>query len=373
MLISATYICPVKGLAGLEPPDPCQLARAAKAAKGLGLDRLLLPVLEESLLGPSRDKAKFLDGLIQALDQVAEAGLTAFLIAPAQRILGLDWAPPYLVRAVRDARAGPVFVDGRVRKLLPSEWWKSMAAVQKRIRIFHELVGAVSGHPALAGWIVFDRALEWSRPDVQGADLVLRSFVAEIKDRDERNSIVLGLGWSELLDPGLSVGLAGHVDGVRISGGETQPTVTDRGSGLGAEILMATYVGTLARWLYERPIQVEIGWGVLERSGIPEDIAETVRALGGAVLAGAAWTSLIDPHPKLNFEPPWGMRHGLNGISLLDHGAEPKEQVETWLRAIRSIPPEKGANRFIDISREEYTAHPRTHFLRLWDHFRESL
>jgi len=373
MLISATYICPVKGLAGLEPPDPRQLGRVAKAAKGLGLEKLLLPVLEESLLGQSRGKVAFLDGLIQALNQVAEAGLTTCLIAPAQRILGLDWVPPYLVRAVRDTRAGPVFVDGRVRNLLPSEWWKSMAVVQKRIRIFRELVGAVSGHPALAGWIILDRALEWSRPDVQAADLVLRSFVTEIKDRDERNSIVLGLGWSELLDPGLSVGLAGHVDGVRISGGETQPTVTDRGSGLGAEILMAIYVGTIARWLYERPIQVEIGWGVLEKANIPEDIAEPARALAGAVPAGAAWTSLIDPHPKLNSEPPWGMRHGLNGIGLLDHGAEPKEQVETWLRAIRSILPHKGADEFIDISREEYTADPRTHLLRLWDHFRESL
>lgn len=372
MLTSATYICPVKGLAGLEPPDPLRLNQAAKAAKSLGLERLLLPVLEESLLGTSRDKVDFLEGLIQAVDQVAEAGLTTWLIAPAQRILGLDWVPPYLVRAVRDPQAGPVFVDGRVRSLWPSEWWTSTTTIQKRIRIFGELVAAVSGHPALTGWLILDRALEWSRPDFQTADLVIRSFVAEIRDRDESDCITLGLGWPELLDPGMALGLTGQVDGVRISGGETQPQEMDKCSGLGGEILMATYLGTIARWLFERPIEVEIGWGISDKTGIPEDITEGAKALAGKAIAGATWLSLIDPHPKLNHQPPWVMRPGLNRISLLDHGAEPKEQVETWLKEIRSSTPREGNNDFIDITREEYTADPRTHLPRLWDHFRES-
>ena len=50
MLISATYICPVRGLAGLEPPEPIRLGQAAKVAKSLGIERLMLPVLEESHL-----------------------------------------------------------------------------------------------------------------------------------------------------------------------------------------------------------------------------------------------------------------------------------------------------------------------------------
>jgi len=32
MLISATYICPVRGLASLEPPEPTRLLQAAKVA-----------------------------------------------------------------------------------------------------------------------------------------------------------------------------------------------------------------------------------------------------------------------------------------------------------------------------------------------------
>ena len=119
MLISATYVCPVRGLAGFEPPEPILLGQAAKVAKGIGVERLMLPVLEEALLGTSRAKVGFLDGLIEALNQVAEAKLTAWLIAPAQRVLGLDWVPPHLVRTVCDPQAGPVFVEGTIKNLRP--------------------------------------------------------------------------------------------------------------------------------------------------------------------------------------------------------------------------------------------------------------
>ena len=38
MLTSATYICPLRGLAGLEPPEPNRLGQAAHAAKTMGLE-----------------------------------------------------------------------------------------------------------------------------------------------------------------------------------------------------------------------------------------------------------------------------------------------------------------------------------------------
>jgi len=56
MLISATYICPIRGLIGLEPPEPVRLCQAAKVAKGVGVERLMAPVLEEALLRTTRAK-----------------------------------------------------------------------------------------------------------------------------------------------------------------------------------------------------------------------------------------------------------------------------------------------------------------------------
>lgn len=371
-MISATYICPVRGMATLEPPEPTRLGQAARVAKGLGLERLMLPVLEESLLGTSRAKVVFLDGLIQALDQVVEAGLTAWLIAPAQRVLGLDWCAPYLVKPVRDPEAGLVFVDGRVRNLRPIDWWEDPSLIQKRIRIFGDLVAAVSGHSALTGWVILDRALEWSRPDVQAADLVLRSFMAGVREHDESGVIYLGLGWSELLDPEIGQTLTDKVDGLRISGGEKQPAGMEKISDLAAELLVAAYFGTLGRWLFGRPTQIEIGWGMLDKPAAPEDILEAAKRLAGQGLAGVTWLSLADPDSRLCSQPPWVLRSGLERIGLLDQNLEPKEQVEACLNAIRSGQPGDAINDFIDISAKEYMSDPHTHLSRLWQHFRES-
>ena len=372
MMISATYICPVKGLASLEPPEPARLGQAARVAQNLGLERLLFPVLEESLLETSRAKVSYLKGLIKGLDQVAEAGLTAWLIAPAQRLLGLDWVPPHLVKGVRDPGAGRVFVEGRLRNLRPYNWWDDLSILQKRIKISHELVAAVSGHPALMGWIIMDRALEWLRPDPEVADLVLKSYMEEIRERDETGSIFMSLSWSELLAPEMAQALTQQVDGVRVGGLESLPQRLDRPAGLVGELLMASYLGMLSKWLFGRPIEIEIGWGLLDQAGNPDMILEAGKRLARQSLAGMIWLSLIDPEPRLNTQPPWSQRPGLEQVGLLNHGLEPKEWVEPLLKEILTTKTRREVNGFIDLSLEEYLANPQTHLSRLWDHFRES-
>lgn len=77
---------------------------------------------------------------------------------------------------------------------------------------------AVIGHPALSGWLVIDRALEWARPDLEVPDLALRSCLAEIREHDEGGGVYFGLGWSELLRPEMAQTLAQQVEGLRMSG-----------------------------------------------------------------------------------------------------------------------------------------------------------
>jgi hypothetical protein len=371
MLISSTYLCPVRGLAGLEPPEPTRLGRAAKVAKGLGIQRLMLPVLEEALVSSGRTSVRYLDGLIRALDQLDEVGLPVWLNAPAQKVLGLTWAPPHLVKANRDPEADSVFVDGRVRNLRFFDWWEDPSVIQKRIRAFHELVDAVSDHPALTGWLILDRALEWSRPDLEQADLVLKTFMAEIREHDETGTIFLGLGLQELLEPDMAQVLARQVDGVYISGGEREPPGITARARLAGELELASYLGTMARWLLERPTEIEIGWGMLDKASDHEETMEGFKRLARQGVAGANWISLIDPEPPLHSHPPWVLRSGLERIGLLDRALEPKEQVETWFENIESIEPRDDVYDFIDIGKGEYLEDPHTHLSRLWDYYRE--
>jgi hypothetical protein len=129
---------------------------------------------------------------------------------------------------------------------------------------------------------------------------------------------------------------------------------------------------TLAKWLFRRPTEVEIGWGMLDKARDPVEIVEAGKRLANQGIAGAVWLSLVDPEPGLYAHPPWGLRSGLERVGLLDQDLEPKEYVEFWLKEIRTSEPRDGRADFIDISPEEYVDDPQAHLPRLWNHFRES-
>lgn len=202
MTISSTYICPLRGLSSLDPPDPVRLSQAGKSAADLGMNGLILAIQEEIMHGPVKLKVSYLDGVIKALDSIADAGLSARLIAPARRIMGLDWVPPCLVRAMKDPKGTPVFLEGRIRTLWPYNWWNDLSVLQRRLALFGEICSAISGHEALGGWIIMDRELDWVRPDSDVADLVCKAYLAHIKEKDENASVYLGMHWSEFIKTG---------------------------------------------------------------------------------------------------------------------------------------------------------------------------
>lgn len=371
MPFSATYVCPVRGLADLEPPDPEMLFRAGKTARALGIDHLVFPVLEDSLLGPPRSRVRFLDGLVTALDRVSEAGLGSWLIGPAGRVLGLDWAPPFLVKGSRDPSAPAVFVGGDIRNLHPLDWWRDPALIQKRITVFRELVSAVAGHPSLQGWILLDRALEWARPETDGAEFVLRSLLAELRDRDESTIAYLGLGCSELLSPEMSARLSGLVDGLWMSGMETGLSGLPPPSHLEGEVLLAAYLAAMCLWLYGRPVVVEIGWNLLRGAGDREQVLVNLERLASQGIGGVHWLTLVDPRPGTNRQPPWSLHRGLERAGLLDYRLEPKEGVDTWLAGTRLQGKTEHGFDFIDLSRDDFLLDPRAHLARLRDHFLE--
>jgi len=373
MIVGADYICPVRGLTGLEPPKPETLRKAARAAKDLGLERIAIPLLEESLTRGTKARIRFLDGLIMALDQIAESGLNALLIAPSSKLLALRWAPPYLVHGYRDPRAAPVFVDGALRTLHPLDWWADPPLIQSRLKLFRELLSAVSGHPVLKGWVLLDRAFEFFRPGLEPAEFVLRSYVSEVRERDETATVLLGLGRSDLIKPQPALGVASLVDGIRISGSEDSIPGLPAVSHLAGETKLSAFLAGVSLWLFEKPLEIQMGFGSSLGTGDPEEVSANLLRIAAQGPSSLNWMSLIDPEPELYKAIPWSLKPGLNRTGLLDPGFEPKKHTEEWIKTARVAEIGGRGSEFIDISREEYLDDPAMHLARLYDHFIESL
>jgi hypothetical protein len=371
MLISANYICPVRGLATLQAPEPGRLGQAAKVARGIGLERVLIPVLEEALMGRTKAKIAYIDGLVDALDQVNDADLEAWFIAPTQRLLGLDWAAPPMVGGFQDPAAPPVFVDGRVRHLRRLDWWADPSLIQKKIGALREVLSGVCGHTGLTGWLILDRALEWVRPDGQAAEWVLKAVCGEIRDRHEEATIDLGIGWSELLQPHAAAALSKQVDGLHVSGLEVWPPELRKPARGPDALWAAAFTGALTQWLFSRPTVVEVGWGFENSPGDSEWMAEVALMVGRQALGGIRWASLADPDSGSGDAPPWTCRPGLDGMGLLGRDLEPKAWAEPCIHRIRGAASEAKPADFVDVEATEYSEDPQMHFSRLWNHFLE--
>jgi hypothetical protein len=369
MKISAFYACPVRGMMQLEPPDPRRLEQAARTSKSLGLEKLFLPVMEASLAGSRRAKIAYLDGMVQALDRGAEAGVSLWLIAPCHRALGIVWPAPHMVTPTQNPDGDPVFLDGRVRYLRAFDWWSDPSLVQKRILSLREVVSATQGHPALSGWVMMDRDLEWPRPGVQAAEFVWRAFAAEVREKDAKVALYLGVGWREVLHPEIIRHIAAGADGLRIGGFEKDPPGWMGRGNPGRKVLQAAYVGSLARWLTKKPVEVETGWALQEKPGQGQEWFEAWEKLASHGLEGSMWYNLCDPEPGLRGDPPWAVYRGLEQSGLLDLHLNPKAWVEDWLQEMKEAGTAKKAGDFIDLSEEEYLQDPEMHFSRLWDHF----
>jgi hypothetical protein len=264
-----------------------------------------------------------------------------------------------------------VFVDGKLRRLRPYPWWSDPSVFQKRMVLFRELVSAIGPHPALSGWLIMDKALEWARPDRNVADLIVRATVTEIREKDEAGPIFMSSGWMELLHPQLVKSLSGYVNGFHLGGLDKIPSHFGRPPGLVGELMMAAYMVSLGRWFFSSNVEIEAGWTWPAQTSDLEEVAQTYGWLAEQGPAGIVFPTLVDPDPTMHHFPPWSVRPELRHIGLMDRGLEPKENAEALIHRLAATAPKEDCVDFIDVSKDEYGSDPEMHFPRLWDHFRE--
>jgi len=340
-------------------------------AKNLGVDRLDIPVLEEALFQPSREKVSFLDGLVNALDRLEAGGMEASLVLPAQNVLGLRWVIPELARPLTHPEGKAVFVAGRVRNLKPYYWWTDPWIIQKRMKAFSEALSAVGGHPVLKSLLIMDHALEWPRPDREAAFVVARTQVAEVREQGRgQSSAGIGLGWEDLLEPLVAREVSEEVGWIRVGGIEAPPKGIEAPDTLPEEVLLAAFMGSVASWLFEKATEVEVGWTMSKEIIDEESLAEACSRFAKQGLAGMTFLNLVEPEPFVRSMPPWPLRSDLDKVGLLNHHLDPKPWAEQCLKEMKLPGPVESASSFIDVGREEYEENPEMHLIRLWERFR---
>lgn len=373
MNLSAVYICPIRGMAGLEPPDPETLFKAARVGADLGLTRLELPVMEEALDRP-RLASAYLDGLVKALDAADQAGMSVELAPLPRHLLELKLGSRNLYKPGENQTQQPVFLEGKIRRLSPLNWWTDPGLLTRHIKLVREIAAALSGHPALKSWLLLDR--HWTGLEVGGEalDWLLQALIEEVRSRDESVELRAGLTWTELLRPELTSLLSARLAGFRLAGLNHPPKWFFKGqeSGPADELALAAFVAMMGQWLIGLPVSVETGW---KWAGPIKDESRDRAALER--LAGhlqdslsLSWPNLVVPLPHRAPEPPWLDDQAFTRLGLLDHTLEPFDWLEPLMENKQTPEPDLD---FIDIDTSEFRIDPALHLERLFNHWSASL
>ena len=120
------------------------------------------------------------------------------------------------------------------------------------------------------------------------------------------------------------------------------------------EVKLSAYLSALCLWLFRKPLDVQVGFGLGAGTGDPEEVTERLRLFAGYEVASLTWMTLVDPEPGLRQAIPWVQRPGLENAGIFDPSLEPKKDVENWIRTARTAKTGGLSLDFIDVSRKEY-------------------
>jgi hypothetical protein len=333
-----------------------------------------------------------LDRLVHVLERADDNNLAVFPTLFTGHTGGLNWLPPWMLMTSTAEKQFQVFSKNRVRGNRPRNPYSDPEVMEAQIFFLRELLGAVSGHPALIGWNLGSEASLWAvPPDEFSANLWLQAMTETLKEKNDEVPVTLGLHVRDLLEnlgPRLSL-VAHHLDyvGIRVN----LPHISWSEGPLDKAVL--PFVARVIEWLAKKPVSVldfglptiptvqdswsrmirdQGGVSLFSEDDVAEFVDEALAHLRRSRMLGVYWQSFGDYHPSIWNWPPLDRNMPERFLGLLRHDGSPKPATAVFKP--RPTETEEGRQEsvdWIDVGEEEYYEDPAPHLSRLYRRFRE--
>jgi len=392
-ILGVNYWPQRKGMFMWREFDERAIAEDISVISDLGLSCVGISLLWEDFQPrPQNVPPLMLNRLVRLLEMAADKNLDVIPTLFTGHAGGLNWLPPWMLRASTGKRHLQVFSQNKVRSNEPRNPYSDPEVMEAQIFFLRELLGAVSGHPALVAWNLGNEPFLWAvPPDEFSVRLWLQAMTETFREMDEDVPLTLGLGVEDLAKNwGLTlrlvaqsldyVGIQVNLHHISWSEGPFDKAVLP-------------FVASITEWLAKRPISlldfglptiptVQDSWSrmIRDQGGVSlfneDDVAEFVgeelAQLRRFRMLGVFWESFGDYHPSIWNWPPLDRNMPERFFGLLRHDGTPKPAAAVFKP--RPTETEEGRQEsveWIDVVEEEYYRDPRHHLSRLYRRFRE--
>ena len=333
-----------------------------------------------------------LDRLVDVLEMADDKNLAVLPTLFTGHAGGLNWLPPWMLRASTEEARIQVFSQNKFRSNKPRNPYSDHAVMEAQILFLRELLSAVSGHPTLLAWNLGNESSLWAvPPDEFSARLWLQTMTETLKEKDDAVSVTFGLRVADLTQKsGLTLSLvAQHLDYVCL-----RVNLSDSSWSEGPfDTAALPFLARITEWLSRKPVLVldfglptiptvqdswsptirnKEGLSLFSEDEVAEFVGESLANLHRFKIIGGFWKSFGDYHPSIWNWPPLDRNIPERFFGLVRHDGSIKPAAAVF----KSVPSETEEEeelswKWIDVGEEEYYQDPRQHLGRLYQRFRE--
>lgn len=346
---------------------------------------------EEFQPEPSAVSTRTLSHLVEIAEMAGEAELQLLPTFFTGHAMGVNWLPPWMLEGGEGDERFPVFCRGDVQKAVVRNFYAEREIWKAQKLLIREVTGALQGHPAIWGWDLGNEPSNMVRPPSNDmARAWLEEMVTELKRRDERLPVTLGLHQGDLEENRLlgPEEAAGFCDVLSMHVYPGYATWSD--GPLDEKVPL--FLGLVTRWLGGKDIIMgELGHsteppkGTLGESGreavgeihlaseeeMSQYLQETLELLRGHGFPGAMARSFWDYDPWLWAKIPFDERVQECFCGLFRRDGSPKPAADVVQQFPRERKESAGPPSWIDVDRTEFWASPREHLVRMYGRYRE--